>query len=207
MRMVKAGVAFLLVLAVALGGCARFYLTTSFNVENYYALEPSLGKGLLALSFTANPEVPNMTLRYRRAQEFLSYGEITLWTHRNPLDWTDPKGRLVVIELPEGHYEFYDMVTALARSGVFFSIPFSITSGKVTYLGNVQVTFKGFKYTVQVQDMSSRDVPLLLQRYPRLGPTDLGRTESRTHETTLQYSANSRPVDIEAGGHKRQVNN
>jgi hypothetical protein len=172
--MLKAWVTFPLVLAVVLGGC------TSFNVQNDYSLDPSSKKGLLVLSFTAETEFQNLVLQYREINTG-STGEITLFTYQNPLDWNMPRGRLATIELPTGQYEIFNWATPMGdRSVKEFSIPFSIVAGKATYIGNVHFAFlkKTKLYQFRVTDMSSRDLPLLFQRYPNLGQNDVIRATS-----------------------------
>lgn len=152
--------------------CAALLLASAaacvtFNIPAEYGLNPASGKGLAVFSLTANDQPGNFTISYRSAGGETK-GTVNLQTLRDPLDWRDPRGRLVVIELPAGSYEFYDWAGLRGRSTEQFSIPFSIEPGKATYLGNVHFHVVSGLYGVRVGDRSSRDLPALFARYPNL---------------------------------------
>jgi hypothetical protein len=160
--------------------CAALLLASAaacvtFNIPAEYGLSPASGKGLAVFSLTANDRPGNFTIAYRSVGGDAK-GDVSLHTLRNPLDWRDPRGRLVVIELPAGSYEFYNWAGLRARSTDRFSIPFSIEPGKATYLGNVHFDVFSGVYGVRVSDRSSRDLPALFERYPNL-QRDALRTE------------------------------
>jgi len=111
-----------------------------------------------------------------------------------------PLGRLAVIELLEGDYEFFSwhggcggFVTQEMRVKATkeFSRKFKVVSGKAVYLGNIhihihkvvpgRIEYRGTKpvtsiqyasgmYNVQEKDLRDRDLSLLYQKYPLIKP-------------------------------------
>ena len=152
--------------------CAALLLVSAaacvtFNIPAEYALSPASGKGLAVFSLTANDRPGNFTVSYRGVGGEPK-GMVNLQTLRNPLDWRDPRGRLVVIEMAAGSYEFYDWAGLQTQSVDKFSVPFRIEPGKATYLGNVHFDVYSGIYGLRVSDRSSRDLPVLFARYPNL---------------------------------------
>jgi hypothetical protein len=140
---------------------------STFNIPSDYSLNSSTGKGLLVFSFTANDKIDNAVLHYHGKSSSGS-GEITFKTFKNPLDWTNPQGRLVTIEESAGTYEIYKWsIPMVGESDAYFSIPFRITPGKVTYIGNVYLEVNEFPsvFQFEIADSSSRDLTLLKQRF------------------------------------------
>jgi hypothetical protein len=142
------------------------------NVASGYSMDAKSSKGILVLSLTANDEIDNFFLRYRNIQTS-TQGAFSLHDFKNPADWVSPHGRLVVIELDEGPYEFYTWdsphparVSALRE----FAIPFRVHPGKVTYLGNfhIDLSLAQRKYKFLQNDMQQRDIALLNKKYPKL---------------------------------------
>lgn len=165
----------LLALCIALlagtGACAKL------NVGSGYRADAASGKGLAVFSFTANDRVSNFYLQYHAMGGGKPRGDITLWTVQDPLDWRDPRGRLVVIELPAGEYELYSVagmgLQFLATEP--FSAPFTIEPGRVKYLGNVHVVIASTltSFALAVNDRSELDLRTFLERYPRLSADDV----------------------------------
>jgi hypothetical protein len=165
----------LTVLSLALlsvtAACAKF------NVPASYSMSSASGNGLAVFSYTTDDRVNNFYLQYHAVGGGKPRGDITLWTVQNPLDWQDPRGRLVVIELPAGSYELYNIITVGARVTPTepFSVPFTIEPGRVLYLGNANViignSLSGF--TLRVTDRSEQDLRLFFERYPRLSRNDV----------------------------------
>jgi len=137
------------------------------NIPAGYGLSPASGRGLAVFSLTANDRPGNFTVSYRGVGGEPK-GMVNLQTLRDPLDWRDPRGRLVVVELAAGSYEFYDWAGILTTSTEKFSIPFRVEPGKATYLGNVHFEVLDQTYGIRVSDRASRDLPLLFERYPNL---------------------------------------
>ncbi len=90
--------------------------------------------------------------------------DITFHTVYDPLIWTNPKGRLVVIALDEGEYELFDWEILFGfKPTSFFKIPFSIKSGHVTYKGriNLKLNRESLNYSVDSSDHMPEDFEYL----------------------------------------------
>lgn len=153
------------------GACAKL------NVGGRYTMDAASGQGLAVFSFTANDRVSNFYLQYHAMGGAKPRGDITLWTVQNPLDWRDPRGRLVVIELPAGEYELYNVAGPALQFSASepFSIPFTIEPGRVKYLGNVHVVIETTlsAFWIRVTDRAALDLGTFLERYPRLSTDDV----------------------------------
>lgn len=159
---------FIAALLSVLSGCA------TFNVAKDYALDNKPASGLLVTSFTHTTQ--SMVLAYRSKDG--KTGTVMTGNIQDPLDWTGPNGRLVVIELASGDYEFVEWRSQsgnMLYTSKPFSIPFSVSSGKATYIGNIHVAMVEFTglYKVGVVDKKDRDLPLLHSKYPKLRATDV----------------------------------
>ncbi len=156
-------------LSISVASCA------SFNAPLDYKLNRASGKGLAVFSLTTEGVFNNFYIMYRDRQGGNVDGDISLFTRQTPLDWDSiEKGRIIILELPEGEYELYRVSNIHYSSLKFFSIPFDVKSGKIVYFGNVHVNIPNtdyFKYTVQ--DRSVRDLNLLFSRYKKLSRKDL----------------------------------
>jgi hypothetical protein len=100
----------------------------------------------------------------------------------NPMEFEVPMGagRLFVVPLPEGRYEFYQYQTSAAYQVIYqareeFSIPFEIKPGRATYVGEVRAVklekpnLFGIRMPYGIElagaDAAERDQPLLLEKY------------------------------------------
>jgi hypothetical protein len=91
-----------------------------------------------------------------------------------------PCGRLAVVQLPPGMYEFYSWSgstgSASISAGRPFSKRFTVVAGTVIYLGNVHLAIGsgGFSvqggYQVRTADLRERDLTLLHSKYPKIAP-------------------------------------
>lgn len=160
-----------LLIALVLTGCA------TFNVSSDYSLAHNPEKGLVVMSLSHS--LSSVIVDYRpvgKSQQ--GDGAFMTGTLKDPMDFDHPKGRLVVAELPAGQYELYQWraeVLDLTYTSKLFSIPFTVVAGKATYIGGlfVNVNETTAKYKLSVTDQSTRDLPLLLQRYPHIKQTDV----------------------------------
>lgn len=101
-----------------------------------------------------------------------------------------PCGRLAVIELEQGEYEFYSWqggtssgpggFTSTVESVEDFSKRFKVLAGKAVYLGNIHFSIEqppfgiGMgRYRMTVADQQARDLPLLHSKYPLLTPAQV----------------------------------
>jgi len=166
-----------LMLATLLGlsGCAHF------NVNKDYSLAGKAGQGLLVLSLTHT--TGGVTLDYRAKGDGKT-GAFMTGNVQDPMDWENPRGRLVVAELPAGSYELHQWRSGkgnISYTSKPFSIPFVITEGKATYIGNVFININELlgTYKVEVSDAGERDLPLLFQRYRNIRETELIRSVAK----------------------------
>jgi hypothetical protein len=155
-------------IAVLLAGCAHL------NLEPEYTLANKPGKGVLVMSMTYTPDSPTFTLVYRPVGT-TDRDALVSNTIPHPEDWKNPAGRLVVIELPAGQYEIFQWAGNALESRRPFSVPFTVSTGKATYIGNVHVEVRRERGTFQVTvtDNSDRDLPLFHGRYKNMKSTDV----------------------------------
>lgn len=166
-----------LVTAMTIAGCV------ASNLARDYVLKASTGIGLLVFSYTTNEKADNPYLDYRNMMTG-DEGEILRNTNKEPLDWESPaKGRLVVLELDSGLYEFYSWsIVRLGMAGRGFSVPFEIFPGKVTYAGNIHLTVldEGL-FNLQVTDAFERDLALFHRRFYNVHDNNVVKHVSNLH--------------------------
>lgn len=174
-----------LLLAALLGGCR------AVNVASGYTLDPGKDTGVAVVSLTRAglPSRFNMLLKlrgvdgdYRNSVPVSDAFASADW--RCPFFGTateeEPCGRLAVIELRQGLYEFYSWEGDTGTGGSVrsigeFSKRFRVEAGKAVYLGNVHFSvetprwFQG-TYRMRVIDMRERDLALLRQKVPTITP-------------------------------------
>jgi hypothetical protein len=171
---------------VLLNGCR------AINVGEGYVLDSSKATGVMVVSLTQAglPSSFNMFMEIRGVgNEYKSQVPVTDAFASS--DWkcpflgtpseAEPCGRLAIVELAEGVYEFYSWngssrvgaLTQTMRAQSDFSKQFKITSGKAVYLGNVHFsveTGRAFmgqgRFAMKVRDMRERDLPLLASKNP-----------------------------------------
>ena len=156
-----------LALAVFASGCAEF------NVRAGYQLAPSSGKGVLAMGITADDTFKDNFYWHLRRVGAHESRDITFYTIYDPLIWEHPRGRLVFIELADGDYEFFDwggVFRYQPTPEAYFRIPFSIRSGRVTYLGHLDLTKddRAGTYRVASTNRYADDRPLLASKIGNL---------------------------------------
>jgi hypothetical protein len=182
--------------AVLTGGCA------SFNAGTDYRPTPNSDRGLAVFSLTGSG-IGYFNIKFRKTpgekESFAPSGG----TGGPKPDWINPTGRLVAIELDAGEYEFFawedhfgagpsqSMATIVPSpndpgklairsrlSKTPFSVRFRVSSGAVTYLGNVHLELTSDSYTVRVFDRSDRDLPLFHERYSRIRSAEVQKSLS-----------------------------
>jgi hypothetical protein len=163
------------------------------NVSDDHAIDQKKNTGVAVVSLTMAglPGSTNMWLNYRGiGSDYKSMIPVTDILASS--DWrcpafartreTAPCGRLAVVELPSGEYEFYSWHgggnNMTYRSVKEFSKRFTVVQGKAVYLGNVhfsisdapRVTFgtSQFAFRVNISDRRERDLPLLKAKHPKL---------------------------------------
>lgn len=159
------------------------------NVDPAFTLREDGGNGVAVVSLTRAGGLSdsNLFLEFRGVgHEFASSLPVTDLFASS--DWScpwfreatdsEPCGRLAVVELTPGTYEFhswtagsYNATTGVSRTATpfeEFSKRFVIRAGEAVYLGNVHFSFRGGRYDMKVLDQQDRDLPLLRRKYPNL---------------------------------------
>lgn len=113
------------------------------DVRPGYQLRGGEQRGILAVGLTASDDMWDFSWYLRRPGSGLKpikATAINFYTWQNPLTWANPRGRLAVLELPAGEYEFFDWGAAdNVEPTSYFSIPFTLQPGRVTYLGRLHI--------------------------------------------------------------------
>ncbi|MBU2714381.1 hypothetical protein, partial [Zooshikella harenae] len=161
--------------------CIVFSLAISscytLNIPPDYELDAKPHYGLAVFSISSNYTLDNFRVYYGGSSDFSEYvvsGHVKLKTAETPLDWVggDLRGRLAVIELPEGKYSFMSIHRQYPSSTLSgrFDAPFEVEANKATYLGDLAVLInpERTKFKAIIFDSSERDLPLLFNRYPNI---------------------------------------
>jgi hypothetical protein len=168
-------------LVLLLSGCIR-------SVSPDFELKPDSSRGVIVVSLTASGRIPGELLFYvrpqgdtaslqgRSIQVFGPTKGIVDWPilkSGNPPD--QPPGRLAILELAPGQYEFYrwsGIVGGFVQQNVKpFSYRFEVRPGEVVYLGTLHLNRPNDqKYTVTTGDRRDRDFPLLEKKLPNVPP-------------------------------------
>lgn len=180
-------VGFLLVLVVVAAGC----VTSQSNVSPDFKLNASGTTGILAGSITylgpyAGYRVSYRSIGNQSALGAIQTGEaVTLLPRfsRGDTSLLGNPGDLFAIELPVGDYEFFTWHVgsgyAHVRASTPFNIRFTVSAGKITYVGNFhfQITSRlGLMVTgaeLNHYDFAERDVPLIKRQYPGLDSNEI----------------------------------
>ena len=158
---------------LSLTGCAKI------NVQTDYQLQQDKQVGLLVMSVTHNTRA--VTLHYENMDNHADDVIMTSTIH-DKIDFTQPKGRLVVSELPVGKYHIYQWQTdvdGFHYTSPLLSIPFTIEQGKAVYIGGMNINakviypFMKVEYEHVIKDKSERDLALLKKKYPKLDISNL----------------------------------
>jgi len=172
---------FIFLAFLALVGCAEF------NVPPNYELQKDKQVGLLVMSVNHNTRA--ITLHYENMVNH-KHDVVMTSTVQDKMDFRQPKGRLIVAELPAGEYQFYQWQTDIENfqyTSPLFSAPFTIEQGKPVYVGNLNIKakiiypFMKVEYEHTISNKSERDIALLKKKYPKL---DISELEVRTSKIT-----------------------
>lgn len=132
-----------------------------------------------------------------------SRGTFLFNKHPHDFRWEEGTGVVFAIALPAGKYEFYQYYLAQLRGNINakweaaedFSIPFDITSGRATYIGEVRAvnlygrSMLGIRLAAgvrwEVHDSFAHDEPILKKKYPALEgfPVDIRLLGGEATET------------------------
>lgn len=167
------------------------------NIASDYAIDPGKNSGVVVVSLTRSglPSGLNMFVNYRGV-DVDHRSAVPISDLFASADWrcpffgtsteAEPCGRLAVIELQPGEYEFYSWeggsssgpggMTMNVRSGPF-SKRFRVLPGKAVYLGNLHfavqgpvVPFGGSRYMMKISDLRERDLGLFYAKHPNITP-------------------------------------
>jgi hypothetical protein len=149
------------------------------NVGKAYSLDETEGKGVAVVSLTRSgfsgssmfvllrgvdndyrQKVPVTDLFASR-----DFGKARLF---GDIPEDKPSGRLAIIELPEGEYEFYSFSGSHMYAIRQFSKRFRVIAGQAIYLGNMHFSLERGSYNIKITDMCDRDLPLLYQKNPNI---------------------------------------
>lgn len=197
-------------LALLLGACA----IATTNVDPNYRPRD---KGVLVASLTASGYNPG-TLLYQVVRSNAPtqlVATIPVNDEAQELDWKlgDPQvrfggyGRLAVVELPPGDYEFRRGFIQVSAQETYSSkaavgYRFTIVPGKATYLGNVHVDIERISaerlapaYTLA--DLRSRDLPILYRKYASFKPDVMLFPDEVEREAALKGRQDAGPTKLE----------
>ena len=174
------------------------------NVGTDYAVDETKGTGVLVASLTRSGQSGFNMFVDLRSLDGKYTNAVPVTDLFFPSDWgcplfgeipkEQPCGRLAIIELPQGEYEFYSWhggsgggpgtIRIDVRSVHEFSKRFKITAGKALYVGNINFALdtgftKGllglpvpkYTYKMEITDKRDRDLTLLYQKNPKIVPS------------------------------------
>lgn len=161
-----------------------------------YKLQNDNPKGLIAVnaSFGDIPYAQSLSFYFRNKEKnfesLVSALDMSMKEYWSDYYVEGERGSLAVIELDPGEYEFFTWTGSLGgwggqrsmNSTQDFSRKFSVTAGKITYIGNIHLDVKGVSKlaigqrlpaAVVVRDMRDKDVPAIFTNYPALNKDKL----------------------------------
>src|SRR5206468_10334175 len=160
-----------------LAGCVR-------TVTADFELKSDSSTGVIVVSVTASGRIPGALIFYVRPigdLAKLQTHSISVLDNRQLIDWPVPKsgapvvqppGRLAVLDMAPGQYEFYRwsgrVGGSLVESNVF-SRRFEVRAGEVAYLGNLHLTTGNDRnWNMSTADRRDRDFRLLATKLPNV---------------------------------------
>lgn len=201
--------------AVFLASC----VSPTASVKKSYALDKTSEKGLLVGSVKYSGLLSGYKVYFRglgnNESGYFEAGKGMMLIPVLPAsDFESIKGKLQVVELPEGEYEIsrWGVTSGYANLSQTqpFSIKFKIEPGKATYIGSflfsvtntMGLTVTGVR--VNFEDRYSEDIAALNGKYPNLNETKVYMgLEPNTNKQDLGGSSSTRwdmpPVFIPAG--------
>ena len=156
------------------------------NISEQYRLKDN--RGVVLLSLTASGECGFVFFTEIRELGSGSAYSIGMQDFGRERDWVknDSKcpstpdnyfGKLVVIELPAGEYEIYQLEGLSKYEKIYaereLSIKFTVVPAKVNYLGNLHYHIKKKNFIYGVKNMMQRDIPLLISKYGQFDSQDI----------------------------------
>lgn len=179
-------VSYALIVSLLLSSC----VTATLNIEKDYSMSPGIGKGVVIasltrhgyqdLSFFVQIKLRGIGSKYEgKVNVTGDYVSEDDWACPNfsNIPANKPCGRLMVIELPQGDYEYYSWIGGSNNSTIKpkkdFSKKFTVVSGKAVYIGNIHIGIGGRRFSMAVQDKQDRDLELFLIKYQNIKKEDI----------------------------------
>jgi len=173
LRKMKFGLSILL--SIAFMGCG------ARNVGKAYSLDETKGKGVAVVSLTRSGyrasslfvHLRGVDNDYRKqvpVTDLFASSDFGMGPLFGDIPADKPCGRLAVIELPQGEYEFYSFGGSNIWATTEFSMRFKVIAGQAVYLGNMHLSLQPRRYNIKTSDMCDRDLPLLYQKCPNIAP-------------------------------------
>ena len=183
-----------LLLSIALAGCGLQ------NISRNFELDPEGEKGILVFSLSRSGIVGIVISAQIRGVGHSYKDSVVLPEPSGGNDWDEDcsylkyikfhkercNGKLYVVLLPEGDYEFYSFFgegsTPQTWESVSLSVTpgrlqsFSVEAGQVIYAGNIHFGFLyilktgNITYYIETVDREKRDMALFHQRYNNIAP-------------------------------------
>lgn len=163
-------------------GCSGYEKT----ITNGQIPDKSSGKGVVVFSLTRTGQIDyNLFLNLRGMEN--GYDQ-PLPLYHDPdsiegpvISFTKLNGRLAVMELPQGIYEFYNWEghssfgrgKSRIRPKTEFSKKFLVKAGEVKYLGNLHLALSRSAFKLLVLDMEDRDLSILHKDNPLITPNSV----------------------------------
>lgn len=163
---------------VCLAACAM----PQRNISSDYQLNDKAGVVLMSLTASGDCGFAYFAV-IRRVLDKKEYsvgmqdiGEQRDWEKQGncPTQADDYFGKLAVLALPAGEYEFITLEGVSRYRAVVtedLGIKFSVAAGKFSYLGNIHFHFRGDVFDYEAKDMRDRDITRFLRKYDQV---DLG---------------------------------
>ena len=181
----------ILLFVILLTGCA------ASNIKKDYLLDEKKGMGLLVVSLVRSGEgnfgmfadIQGVNNKYKNSVPVTDLFASSDWDC--PMFGEIPKkkpcGRLAVVEMPKGEYEFYAWH---GRQGTNFTIEsvkkfskkFNINAGKATYIGSIHFIISRKEtgesilgipvskptFDIEIRNMQDRDLSIFYKKHPNI---------------------------------------
>ncbi len=168
----------------------------SHRIKSEKPYAPDVSKGLVIFSFTQSGLIQAPFRFHYRSKNGTVEGSVKV---SKPLDWSmgafkavtkenEYIGEVIVLQLPEGEYEFYELTIDNGYmggdwdGGTTVSFPFTVMNGAAEYIGNLHVlATMGLQHalgeTLRLRygrnDMRERDLPVFHSRYRHIDAGDV----------------------------------
>ena len=182
----------IIVLFLFFGGCG------TLNVSRNYLLNEKSNAGIVVVSMTQSEDQFHYLWYHYRSIDNSIKGRIPGTHTELSNDWRIEKGnpnknfigRIGIIELPAGEYEFYEWTGWISKSPMrwiisptkLFSYKFKVIPGKALYIGNIDMRLNKENHILYIEikraclriiDSRNRDLELIFNRYNNIKPENV----------------------------------